>query len=178
MKIIFSLLYLLSINLSDYLVQSQSAEIWLSQPIQNLMLYQIPNEQFQDDSGTAVIYTIDINESQRYQKMDGFGASLTDASTWLLKYKLTNDKRGEILSRLFSSQGINLSLLRQPIGSSDFNWEAWSFADTSSNRDDFSLTSFALWREDDYIWPMLSQALQVSSGRVKLFASPWSPPAW
>lgn len=71
-----------------------------------------------------------------------------------------------------------MSLLRQTLGASDFGWEAWSFADTNNNVDDFNLNSFALWREEAYIRPILTQALAVSPGRIKLFASPWSPPAW
>ncbi|KAL9652768.1 hypothetical protein ABK040_010801 [Willaertia magna] len=108
--------------------------------------------------------------------MDGFGASLTDASCWLLKNKLSDQKRSEIMNDLFGPNGINISLLRQPMGSCDFAWESWSFDDSQS--DDFSLQNFSLWREEAYIRPMLNQALQVNKGRIKIFATPWSPPAW
>ena len=122
--------------------------------------------------------TITINQNIKHQKIDGFGASLTDASCWLLKYKLSPNKREEILEKLFGKDGINLSILRQPIGASDFNWEAWTYDDTSNNADDFNLNNFYLWREDDYIRPMLDMALNVSDGRIKIFASPWSPPGY
>jgi glucosylceramidase len=67
---------------------------------------------------------------------------------------------------------LGISLLRQPIGSTDFAWEVWSLDD--STQDDFNLNNFALWRENDYIRPMLNLALNESSGRVKIFSSPWS----
>ena len=126
------------------------------------------------DNGVKNDYTIYVNDKVKYQQIDGFGASLTDSSAWLLNYKLTSAKRSQVLEQLFGSSGIRLSLLRQTIGSSDFAWEEWSFSDTNNKQDDFSLNSFSLWREDAYIRPMLNEALRVSNGRVKLFATPWS----
>jgi glucosylceramidase len=133
---------------------------------------------FQTDYQTNVQYTINVDSNIRYQQMDGFGASLTDASAWLFRNKLSTTVYADTLSKLFTSIGINLSLLRQPIGSSDFNWEAWTFDDTTNNQDDFSLGSFSLWREDAYIRPVLDQILFISQKRLKLIGSPWSPPAW
>jgi glucosylceramidase len=132
--------------------------------------------QFKKVSSSANVKEIKVNDLVKHQQMDGFGGSLTDASSWLLKYKLSDLKRAEVIAKLFGTQGINLSLLRQPIGSSDFGWEAWTFDDASV--DDWSLKNFALWRENDYIRPILNLALNVNRGRIKLFASPWSPPAW
>src|SRR5262249_39654198 len=65
--------------------------------------------------------TIRVDETTRYQVIDGFGASLTDSSAWLLDKKLTPEKRLEALASLFDPQkGIGLSILRQPMGASDF----------------------------------------------------------
>lgn len=155
----------------------QSVEVWLSDPNKGIWFNQQVSQYFTADTTTSS-YTITVNDAVRYQEMDGFGASLTDATCWLLKYKLTSTKRKELLERLFSKNGIGISLLRQPIGASDFGWEAWSLDDTPGNIDDFNLNSFSLWREDDYIRPMLDEALNVNRERIKLFASPWSPPAW
>jgi glucosylceramidase len=40
------------------------------------------------------------------------------------------------------------------------------------------LSTFSLWREDAHIRPILDKALDVNRKRIKLMASPWSPPAW
>lgn len=159
-------------------VKSQSIELWRSEPRNNVWLRRESDLMFTQIPSGSVPYTINIVDSTRYQQMDGFGGSLTDASCWLFYYRLTPAKRNEVLQNLFGPSGINLSLLRQPIGSSDFAWEAWTFGDTNNNVDDFQLNNFYLWREDAYIRPILNQALAVSPGRVKIFASPWSPPAW
>jgi glucosylceramidase len=154
-------------------VQLQVIEHWQSEPVLNSMLKQQTSLNFGPNLGSNP-WTITVNELNTYQQMDGFGASLTDSSAWLLKYKLTDLKRKEVLESLFGASGIKMSLLRQPLGSSDFSWESWTFADTSNNKDDFNLDSFAMWREDDYIRPMLNLSLAVIKGRIKLFASPWS----
>ena len=159
------------------IIQSQSVEVWMSNPNQNLWLIQKPEVNFNSEEGSEQ-YTIDVIDSIKYQEMDGFGASLTDASCWLIKNKLSDSFQIEVLHKLFSKEGIGLSLLRQPIGASDFNWEAWTLDDTDNNNDDWNLSRFSLWREDAYIWPILQKALQVSPQRIKIFGSPWSPPAW
>lgn len=172
------LLGLLSFN-------SLRIELWISQPANNTYLTRIDGGDLSfvqasssSTSSSPASYVINVNEGVKYQQIDGFGGSLTDASAWLFFYHLTPIKRIEILRKLFSSEGINLSLLRQPIGATGFAWNQFSFDDLANNLDDFSLSGFSLWREDAYMRPILDQALAVSPGRVKLFASPWSPPAW
>lgn len=152
-------------------------QYWQSDPVSGKMFLQMSSLSFKTDNKTPINpYTIFVNDTIKYQQMDGFGASLTDSSTWLLSNKLTSSKRNQIMNDLFTLNGIGIgiSLLRQTIGSTDFAWEKWSFDDTSNNQDDLNLNSFSLWREDAYIRPMLNLALAASKGRVKIFASPWS----
>ena len=162
--------------------KSTDIDLWISEPKNNIFLTQSSAGLKFMPTSTAnlstVNYTINVNEGVKYQQMDGFGASLTDASSWLLFYHLSVSKRLEILRQIFGRDGIRLSLLRQPIGATDFAWNQWSFDDTTNNIDDFNMSSFSLWREDAYIRPILDQALAIDRGRVKLFATPWSPPAW
>lgn len=162
--------------------KSTDIDLWISEPKNNIFLTQSSAGLKFTPTSTANIstvnYTINVNEGVKYQQMDGFGASLTDASSWLLFYHLSVSKRIEILRQIFGRDGIRVSLLRQPIGATDFAWNQWSFDDTTNNIDDFNMSSFSLWREDAYIRPILDQALAIDRGRVKLFATPWSPPAW
>ncbi|HZU44713.1 MAG TPA: hypothetical protein VE994_18690, partial [Terriglobales bacterium] len=41
--------------------------------------------------------TITVNDTVKYQEIDGFGASLTDSSAWLLSKKLTEAQRSTTL---------------------------------------------------------------------------------
>jgi hypothetical protein len=74
--------------------------------------------------------TILVNDAKRYQEIDGFGASVTDSSAWLLRNKLSDSQFQKLMERLFDREkGIGLSLLRQPIGSSDFALEDYTYDD-------------------------------------------------
>jgi glucosylceramidase len=52
-----------------------------------------PSIQFGNSRSSAL--TIRVDESVQYQTIDGFGASLTDSSAWLLDRKLTKEQRKE-----------------------------------------------------------------------------------
>src|SRR5207244_10801282 len=74
--------------------------------------------------------TITVNDAVKFQQIDGFGASLTDSSAWLLWNKLTQAQRKEAMQMLFSpAKGIGLSVLRQPMGASDFALSDYSYDD-------------------------------------------------
>jgi glucosylceramidase len=122
--------------------------------------------------------TILVDDAVRYQVIDGFGASLTDSSAWLLSHKLTDTQRKEALEMLFSpSKGIGLSILRQPMGASDFALEDHSYDDLPPGEADPQLKKFSIDHDRAYIIPILRQALALNRN-LKIIASPWSPPGW
>ena len=122
--------------------------------------------------------TITVNEVVKYQRIDGFGASLTDSSAWLLWNKLTEAQRKETLQMLFSREkGIGLSILRQPMGASDFALSAYSYDDMPAGETDLDLKHFSVDHDRSYIIPILREALAVNPA-LKIMATPWSPPGW
>jgi glucosylceramidase len=122
--------------------------------------------------------TITVDDTRKYQQMDGFGASLTDSSAWLLSHKLTDRQRKEALEKLFSpTKGIGLSVLRQPMGTSDFAIEDYSYDDLPAGETDPELKKFTIDRDRAYIIPILRETLAVNPN-LKIIASPWSPPGW
>ncbi|HEY6130115.1 MAG TPA: glycoside hydrolase family 30 beta sandwich domain-containing protein [Candidatus Acidoferrum sp.] len=122
--------------------------------------------------------TVAVDDSKKYQQMDGFGASLTDSSAWLLWHKLTDQQRKETLEKLFSrTKGIGLSILRQPMGASDFALEDYSYDDVPEGETDPELKKFSIERDRAYILPILRDAL-AQNPKLKIIASPWSPPGW
>jgi len=122
--------------------------------------------------------TITVDDARKYQQMDGFGASLTDSSAWLLWHKLSDQQRKEALERLFSpTQGIGLSVLRQPMGASDFAIDDYSYDDRPTGESDPELKKFTIDRDRAYIIPILREALALNPN-LKIIASPWSPPGW
>jgi glucosylceramidase len=135
-----------------------------------------PSIQFGKTQASAL--TIRVDESTKYQTIDGFGASLTDSSAWLLDKKLSPQQRAEAFDMLFDPQkGIGLSILRQPMGASDFALSDYSYDDVAAGEKDFKLEKFSIEHDRAYIIPLLKQAL-ARNPNLKIVASPWSPPGW
>jgi len=122
--------------------------------------------------------SITVDETQRYQTMDGFGASISDGSAWLLYEKLTAAARLRVMTELFDPvHGAGLSFLRQPIGSSDLSRSAYTFDDMPAGEQDPGLQRFSTQHDDAYVFPVLREALRLNPA-ITVMATPWSPPAW
>src|SRR5690349_15034622 len=95
------------------LAAGETVNIWLTTGDKANLLAPQPNVTFAPDSGSNPL-TIDVNESLTYQTMDGFGASFTDSSAWLVYNKLNQSQRDTLMNNLFNpTTGIGLSYLRQ-----------------------------------------------------------------
>ncbi|MDQ2903005.1 MAG: discoidin domain-containing protein [Chloroflexota bacterium] len=135
---------------------------------------------FSSGNGSAII-KITVNENQTYQQMDGFGASLTDGSAWLIYNKMSKSQRDALMTKLFSPvKGIGLNFLRQPMGASDLTTPSsgeYSYDDMPKGQTDPNLNNFSIAHDSAYIIPLLKQALQLNP-TLKIMATPWSPPGW
>jgi glucosylceramidase len=121
---------------------------------------------------------ITVNSGRKYQTIDGFGASLTDSSAWLLYTKLAPAQRNEIMHALFDSKrGIGLSFLRQPMGASDLALNDYSYDDVPAGQSDPDLKHFSVEHDNAYVLPLLREAIAINP-EIKVIASPWSPPGW
>ena len=121
---------------------------------------------------------IEIYPTQTFQRMLGFGAALTESSAWLLQNELTESQRTNLLAELFDpTQGIGLTLLRHPMGSSDFRLEDYTYDDMPPGETDFALTNFNVSRDELWIIPTLQEIVSINP-QIAIVGSPWSPPAW
>jgi len=119
--------------------------------------------------------TITIDPGQTYQTMTGFGASFTDSSSWLV---WNSPQRDSIMTKLFDPrQGIGLSMVRQPIGASDFSRSAYTYDDVPKGQTDPDLTRFSIAHDESYVLPLLRRAREINP-QTTFMASPWSAPAW
>ncbi|MBP5999458.1 MAG: glucosylceramidase [Sediminibacterium sp.] len=119
-----------------------------------------------------------INEKIQYQKMDGFGYTLTGGSAALL-YQLPLQKRKAILNELFG-QGPNdlqINFLRISMGASDLDATVFSYDDLPVGEEDMQLTKMSLANDQQFLIPLLKE-IQKIQPRLKLIATPWSPPVW
>ncbi len=159
---------------------SSKVGVWLTTADLRTHLAQQKDVHFSTGKGSDVIQ-ISVNENQQYQQMDGFGASLTDGSAWLMYNKMSKSQRDKLLEQLFSpTKGIGLNFLRQPMGASDLTTPTsgeYSYDDVPKGQTDPNLTHFSIAHDEAYIIPLLKQALQINPG-LKIMATPWSPPGW
>src|SRR5258708_32999023 len=157
---------------------NESVRVWLTDLSAGVRLVQQSNLSFASDS-TSNPLTIAVDENAQFQEMGGFGASFTDSSAWLVYSKLNPTQRSDLMTNLFSpTKGIGLSLLRQPLGASDFSTIGnYSYDDVAAGQTDPNLTNFSIDHDLTYIVPVLKQALQLNPA-LKIIGTPWSPPGW
>lgn len=121
---------------------------------------------------------IRVNPEITYQEIDGFGASFTDSSAYLLDNLPGRAVTEEVIARLFGrDDGIGLSVIRQPMGATDFAREFYSYDDRPDGETDMDLRHFSIDRDRESIIPLLQTAFKFNP-QIKLMASPWSPPGW
>ena len=155
-----------------------TVRVWLTTADGTNKLTLQPGTHFSSDS-SSLITTIDIDEQQRLQQIDGFGAAMTDTSAWLLAMKMDKEQRDRLMQALFDPiNGLGISFVRIPMGSSDFTASGmYSYDDIAPNQKDPLLKGFSTAHDTAYIIPLLKQALQLNPD-VRYMATPWSPPAW
>ncbi|HVO73757.1 MAG TPA: glycoside hydrolase family 30 protein [Ignavibacteriaceae bacterium] len=118
--------------------------------------------------------TIILDRNKTFQAIVGIGGALTDASAETF-YKLPAEKQQEILKGFFNDEeGIGFSLCRTNIHSCDFSSESYVYADSG----DINLEKFSIDHDLKYKIPFIKAAMESSGKMLKIFASPWSPPAW
>ena len=115
-----------------------------------------------------------VDPSRRAQAILGIGGALTDASAETFA-KLPAAKQQEFLDAYFDPRkGIGYRLARTNIHSCDFSSGSYTYV----NAGDKELKSFSVDQDRQYRIPFIKRAIAATGGRLTLFASPWSPPAF
>ena len=94
-------------------------QVWLTDVGADQWLVKQNDVSFQTQPETNPL-TIDVNDKVKYQKITGFGAALTDSAAYLINGLPAAD-RNTLMKNLFSStSGAGLSMVRSPMGATDF----------------------------------------------------------
>ena len=156
---------------------AQDVDVWLTRGDGAALLEQQSGLTLQAGSGTHST-KINIDPATTYQVIDGFGASMTDSSAWLIQYELSAPQREALMDQLFSpTAGIGISIMRVPMGASDFALSPYTYDDMPAGQTDPNLDYFSIAHDQAYIIPALLDALSYCDD-LKTVASPWSPPGW
>ena len=115
-----------------------------------------------------------VNPTKTFQSFLGIGGAITDASAEVFA-KLPVARQRELLDAYYSKgKGIGYTLARTSIHSSDFSSASYTYV-TEGDKD---LRSFNIDHDKQFRMPLIKKAIQTAGGKLTLFASPWSPPAF
>lgn len=151
-------------------------QVWATTSDRRIALAALPADAAID--ATAPVVRIDVDPTARRQRIDGFGAAITDSSAWLLQRRLSPPARDALLRELFGpAPGIGLGMVRLTIGASDFSLHPYSLDDVPPGRRDPDLARFRLPRQQRDVLAV-ARAARAIHPDLKTMASPWSAPGW
>jgi O-Glycosyl hydrolase len=115
-----------------------------------------------------------VDPTKTFQTFLGIGGALTDASAETF-YKLPKAQQKEIMEAYYDpKKGIGYTLARTSIHSCDFSSDTYTYVSDG----DKDLKSFSVKHDEKFRIPFIKEAIAAAGGKLTLFASPWSPPAW
>jgi glucosylceramidase len=108
------------------------------------------------------------------QTIAGFGACFNELG-WTSLQALPEGDRDGVLRELFApGVGANFTICRMPVGANDFARDWYSYDETPG---DFDLQHFSTANDRETLIPFI-RAAKRHQPRLRLWASPWSPPTW
>ena len=115
-----------------------------------------------------------VDPSKTFQTYFGIGGAITDAAAETF-YKMPKDKQQEFLKAYFDKdKGIGYSVARTNINSCDFSSDSYTYVQEG----DKELKTFTVEHDKKFKIPFIKEAMNAGGGKLNLFASPWSPPAF
>ena len=157
--------------------QMSDVSFWLTKGDQTV-LFQRQNTALLFGTNTNSYQFIDVDSTQTYQTIDGFGFTLTGGSAHVIS-QMDAISKASLLKELFGndSSSIGISYLRLSIGSSDLNASVFSYDDMPMGQTDTGLTHFSLAPDSSELIPLLQQIVTINPS-IKIIATPWSAPVW
>jgi glucosylceramidase len=123
------------------------------------------------------LFTIHVDPAVRHQPILGIGCSFEEATVYNLRRM--PDRERVLRSLVDPVAGIGWNLMRICFGSSDFTARPYySYDDLPPGEIDSDLQCFTIAKDIEYgIVDLVRRAMAINP-ELKVFASPWSPPAW
>ena len=152
-------------------------EFWLTKADQTVKLEK-QSAILQFGTGFNNYNTIEVNDANVYQDIEGFGYTLTGGSAQVIN-KLSATAKKDLLQELFgqNANSISISYLRISIGASDLNANVFSYDDLPTGQTDINLDKFSLAPDMTDLIPLLKEIIAINPN-IKIMGSPWSPPVW
>ncbi|HTD41641.1 MAG TPA: glycoside hydrolase family 30 beta sandwich domain-containing protein [Mucilaginibacter sp.] len=151
--------------------------MWLTNANRS-QLFQKQNISLLFSNATNSNNTIEVDTTQTYQSIDGFGFCLTGGSASVIN-SLDASAKDALLKELFltDSTHIGVSYIRISIGASDMSAAPFTYDDMTSGQTDATLQNFSIDQEKTDLIPILQKIVALNPG-IKILACPWSAPVW
>lgn len=118
--------------------------------------------------------TIFVDPNKTFQTIFGFGGALTDASAETYA-KLPKELQKEVMTAYFDKEkGLGYTIARTTIHSSDFSSGSYTYIEEG----DKDLKTFNVEHDRKFRIPFIKDAIKAAGGKLTMYASPWSPPAF
>ena len=119
--------------------------------------------------------TVMIDPERTFQTIEGFGGAFTDAAADNFA-RLPRESQEEFLKASFDPvEGNGYTLCRTTIHCCDYAAEMYTYDDVAG---DTGLAHFSIGHDLKNRLPFIKRAREAARGNFRLYASPWSPPAW
>jgi glucosylceramidase len=183
----FALLFILMLNCTKkvekvipvvtppIVTQKNDVDFWLTKSDQSALLQKQGTTLGFGTAANAFPF-IDVDSTQVFQTIDGFGYTLTSGSASVIN-GLKSTEKDALLQELFATNAMAISYLRISIGASDLSATTYSYDDMPLGQTDVSLAKFSLNPDKQDLIPLLKSILQINP-KIKILATPWSPPVW
>ena len=159
----------------SFSVNGRTVMVYTSADSTNLRITNTDNLKFsilKQPFETQICVFVDPNKT--FQTFLGIGGAVTDASAEVFA-KLPQNKQQEFLNAYFSKdKGIGYSLIRTNIHSCDFSSDMYTYIAEG----DADLKTFSIEHDKKFKIPLIKKATATAGGKLTLYASPWSPPAF
>lgn len=158
----------------NFSVENKKIEVFSTVKDQDLRLAKTGDFEFTKASQPLEAQTsVFVDPQKSFQTLLGIGGAITDASAEVFA-KLPEEKQQQLLDAYYGESGIDYSLMRTNINSCDFSSESYTYVEAG----DKDLKTFSIDHDKKYRIPLIKKAIEKAGGKIVLFASPWSPPAF
>jgi glucosylceramidase len=123
---------------------------------------------------TGATGTADVTVTDGTATFTGFGGAFNEAGWDALGVLNAADKALAIKLLFDAADGANLAWGRVPIGASDYALSEYTLDDGGS---DPTMANFSINKDKANLIPYIQAALALKPN-IRLWASPWTPPAW
>ena len=126
------------------------------------------------DAKNQEMQVINLYPDKTYQKIEGFGAALTESAGYALS-RMSKENQKKVVDAYYGKDGIGYTIGRVHMDSCDFSVGNYCAVE---NPDDPEFKDFNLERDAKYVQPLVKAVSKTLGKPVSLLLSPWSPPAF